>query len=78
MCRTMASIWDITPDRRRVEVQTADGKVYVGTVWDVVDKDEFEEEDGVQDDYIIMRCDGDKMLFLCRLQNRLAKDPLNK
>ena len=58
----MASIWDITPDRRRVEVQTADGKVYVGTVWDVVDKDEFEEEDGVQDDYIIMRCDGDKML----------------
>ena len=58
----MASIWDISPSRRRVEVQMADGKVYVGTVWDVVDKDEFEEEDGVQDDYIIMRCDGDKML----------------
>ena len=55
----MASIWSISPLKGKVEVQTKDGKVYLRWVEDMVSRFEFEEEDGVLEDYLIMRCDGD-------------------
>lgn len=58
----MASIWGVSPFKGKVEVQATDGKTYTGYVCDMIDKYEFEEEDGVTEDRIILECDGIKGL----------------